>query len=267
MKRQPAVAGRFYESGPESLREQVKEYTPESAEKVQAIAVMSPHAGLMFSGPVAGLVYSSIEMPDTFVLLGPNHTGLGASMAVMDEGAWEIPTATMEIDTPLARAIIERAPDLVPDNEAHMLEHSLEVQLPFIAHHSPGTKIVPIAIMAGRQEGLKALGEAVADAVSGSERSVVIGASTDMSHFISDEQARVKDNLALERVLALDPGGLYDTVRKEDISMCGYLPTVAMLHAALALGARSARLVKYTTSAEVSGDYDKVVGYAGVVIT
>lgn len=266
MKRHPAVAGSFYDANPERLSQQVKEFST-STGKVKAIGIMAPHAGLIYSGPVAGQVYSAIEPPESFVLLGPNHTGLGARLAIMEAGKWEIPTALVEIDQELAKKIMADAPELSPDTAAHMREHSLEVQLPFIVHSAPGAKIVPIAIMGANLEALMKLGKSIAKVIQGIEYPVTISASSDMSHFLPDKEARKKDRMAIDRVLALDPNGLYNIVRSEDISMCGVLPTVVMLSAAIELGACEARLINYTTSGEVSGDFGSVVGYAGVVVT
>ncbi|KKK57495.1 hypothetical protein LCGC14_3053900, partial [marine sediment metagenome] len=144
MKRQPVVAGRFYEEDPDRLRQQVEEYSVPSAKRSKAIGAMVPHAGLIYSGSVAGMVYSELEAPGAFVLIGPNHTGIGARLAIMERGSWEIPTGSMEIDTALADEIMRHGCDLELDAEAHRMEHSLEVQLPFIAHHFPDAKIVPI---------------------------------------------------------------------------------------------------------------------------
>lgn len=147
-----------------------------------------------------------------------------------------------------------------------LFEHSIEVQLPFISCFSGNAKIVPISILTATIEECRLLGEGIAKAVKGAGYSVVLVASSDMSHYVPDSVARKKDDKAIKRILDLDPEGLYETVTKEKISMCGYLPVTAMLFAATALGARSAKLVKYTTSGEVSGDYERVVGYAGIAV-
>ena len=206
-------------------------------------------------------------MPNQIVLVGPNHTGMGPALSIMNKGLWEMPTTNFKIDAALATAIMERCPELKADTRAHAKEHSLEVQLPFIAHHAPEALIVPIAIGGDGAESLQSLGEAIASAVTESEGDTLIVASTDMSHFIPEEDARARDKLAIDKVLALDPEGLVDVVLKEGISMCGVLPTYVVLIAALTLGATRASLVKYTTSAEVSGDAKSVVGYAGLVIS
>jgi AmmeMemoRadiSam system protein B len=267
MKRKPAVAGAFYSSSPKELKAHVASLMAEGQERKRAIAAMSPHAGLMYSGGVAGLVYSAMEPPASFVLLGPNHTGMGDKVAMMAEGSWELPTGSLEIDNTLADTIASITPAVTRDDSAHMYEHSLEVQLPFIIESAPEARIVPIAIMSATLDELMELGRAVASAVREAKYPVVVVASTDMSHFISDKEARELDQHALDRVLDLDPEGLYRTVLEEGITMCGFMPTVAMLSASRELGAKRAELLRYATSAEVSGDFDKVVGYAGVLIS
>lgn len=267
MSRKPAVAGTFYSSGKRELQEHIASMMPGSASPRRAIAAMSPHAGFVYSGAVAAAVYANIEPAETYVLMGPNHTGMGMPVSIMTQGAWDIPTGELEIDSALAEDIIARSSIVLEDATAHKREHCLEVQLPFIAATAPQAMIVPIAIMGAPLEDLVELGQDIAQAVMHSPRRVCIIASTDMSHFISDEEARRLDKLALECVTAMDPGGLYNIVRQEDISMCGMMPTVATLSAALELGATKAELLKYSTSAEVSGDYARVVGYAGVIIS
>jgi AmmeMemoRadiSam system protein B len=266
LKRSPAVAGQFYHSTSSKLQQQVENYIDKSARREKAIAVVSPHAGLIYSGSVAGAVYSSIDFPETFILIGPNHTGLGTQVSLMASGEWEIPTGVFRIDEKISHKISMYAPNVTKDIKAHMFEHSLEVQLPFIAYFSKEVKIVPIIILSATVEECRMIGEGIARAVKDIGSSVVIVASSDMSHYVPDELARKKDSKAIDRILSLDPEGLYEIVEKERISMCGYIPVTIMLYAAEALGARSARLIKYATSAEVSGDYEHVVGYAGIVL-
>lgn len=266
MKRSPAVAGQFYYGTASKLTQQVEQYTDRNAKKEKVIGMVSPHAGLMYSGPVAGAVYSAIDFPETFVLIGPNHTGLGAQISLMESGEWEIPTGIFQIDEKISFKIAMNVPAVTKDTKAHMFEHSLEVQLPFIAYFSKKARIVPITILSASIDECRILGEGIAKAVKGADYPVVVVASSDMSHYVSDNVARQKDKKAIDKMLSLDPEGLYETVVKERISMCGYLPATTMLFAGKALGAQSARLVKYSTSAEVSGDYDHVVGYAGIVL-
>lgn len=266
MRRTPAVAGQFYYAQRDRLEKQVKGFIEIDLTKEYALAVLSPHAGLIYSGSVAGAVYSSIEFPETFVLIGPNHTGLGEAVSIWAEGQWEIPTGVFDVDEKLSKKILQNVSLIKKDTQAHLFEHSLEVQLPFIRYFKEDVKIVPITIMSATLEELKLIGEGIAKAIKDIGYKVIITASSDMSHYVSDTIARQKDHLAIERLLALDGEGLYNIVRKENITMCGYMPAVVMLYAVVALGGKSARLVKYTTSGEVSGDYEHVVGYAGVII-
>ena len=266
MKRKPAVAGQFYPSSPSRLSEQVRGYVNENAVKEKAIGIVSPHAGLMYSGAAAGAVFSKITFPRTFVLIGPNHTGFGSAVSIMLSGQWEMPTGELSINEKLARRIREKADIIEADTMAHSMEHSLEVQLPFILYYSSDVKIVPIVLMSDSLETCRLIGEAIADAITELKNSVTIVASSDMSHYVTDSVARDKDKKAIDRVLALDPEGLYNTVKKEGISMCGFMPVTTMLFAALKLGAKQAELVKYMTSGEVSGDYNYVVGYAGMIV-
>ena len=285
MLRHPAVAGQFYKGSPESLRKQVREFILPVAVKTKALGIVSPHAGLIYSGSVAGAVYSRIELPDTFVLIGPNHTGLGAPVSLMARGQWETPLGLVEIDEALAASILSKSPLIQEDSLAHLREHSLEVQLPFIQHFKKEFRIVPIQMLDTRLETCKEVGRAVAEAIkergepraesrrnihNNSElrtsRDVLIVASSDMSHYEQAAAAKEKDFKAIHQLLNLDPEGLYRVVREYGITMCGFGPAVAMLVACKLLGATSAELVKYANSGEVSGDYDQVVGYAGLVV-
>jgi len=269
--REPAVAGLFYPGDPETLRRDVRSYTSSSTKKIRATACVVPHAGYVYSGHVAGAVFGRVELPQRFIVLCPNHTGLGAPLAIMSRGAWRTPLGMVPIDTSLADTLKALFPMLQEDNGAHLKEHAIEVELPFLQTDLAEFSFVPIAVGTGRFELLQKLGEAVAAALLRDREyapgKILIVASSDMNHYESDEVTRVKDKLALNPLLALDPGGLYEAVIKEEISMCGFGPAVAALTAAKQLGAQSAELVKYATSAEVSGDYDRVVGYAGVVIS
>ncbi len=266
MIRKPAVAGQFYESSPSRLTSQVNDFLEADAEKESAIGIVSPHAGLMYSGRVAGAVYSRIKMSRTFILIGPNHTGLGQPVSLMSSGVWHMPTGELTIDEGLAGELKKGSDIISEDSLAHRMEHSLEVQLPFILHYSSDVGIVPVIMMPVPLDVCRLVGEAIADAVKKADYPVTIIASSDMSHYVSDSAARKKDRKAIDRVIAMDPEGLYNTVRDEDISMCGVVPVTTMLFAARKLGASEAALVKYMTSGEVSGDYDYVVGYAGLIV-
>ena len=264
--RHPAVAGRFYPRDRDSLLEDVQSYLSPSETAVAAFGCVAPHAGYMYSGVVAGAVYAKIEVPRHCVVLCPNHTGRGRPLAIMSTGSWETPLGSVPIDSDLAETLKQQFPLLTEDAEAHRGEHAIEVQLPFLQARRPHFTFVPIALGTGQFEILENLGEAVADVVRARDEPVLIVASSDMNHYESDRVTRVKDRKAIDRMLALDPCGLFDVVTNEDISMCGFGPAVVMLTAAKRLGATSAELIKYATSGDVSGDREMVVGYAGVVV-
>ncbi len=268
MIRPPAVAGRFYPSDPGELTRQVDEFVGATGAKVRAIACMVPHAGYMYSGHVAGAVYAAIEIPPRCVLLGPRHYPQGQPLAILSEGSFETPLGEVRIDVPLAASLTRACPLLREDSLAHAREHSLEVQLPFLRGIAgESLRIVPVVLATDRFGAMQELGRAVAQVAKAQSEPLLVIASSDMNHYESDEVTRVKDGHAIERLLALDPRGLYDTVRNEGISMCGYAATVATLIAARELGAAEAKLVRYATSGDVSGDHDQVVGYAGIVIS
>ncbi len=274
--RTPAVAGRFYPGRADELLREVREFTsPGKAQvesgRVAAIGCVAPHAGYIYSGGVAGAVYSRLEIPGHCVILCPNHTGKGRPLAVMANTTWQTPLGEIAADAELGTCLLDRFPALQEDSAAHRGEHAIEVQLPFLQTRRPEVHIVPIVVGTSDFEMLRGLGEALGDVISdrqGEDRKekVLIIASSDMNHYESDAVTRVKDHKAIERVLAMDARGLWEVVLNEDISMCGFGPTIVMLTAAKLLGATSATLVKYATSGEVSGDYESGVGYAGIIV-
>jgi MEMO1 family protein len=264
--REPAVAGRFYPVNPEELRADVASYLSPPRERAPAIGCIAPHAGYVYSGQVAGAVFSRIEIPPSCIVLCPNHTGFGHPLAIMKAGAWRTPLGDLPIDSELAARLLQAFPALWEDSAAHRSEHAIEVELPFLQIIRPDVKFVPIAVGTGRLLLLEHLGEAVATVIAAYERPVLIIASSDMNHYENDSTTRAKDRKAIDQILALDPGGLYEIVMSESISMCGFGPAVAMLTAARRLGAQKAELVQYATSGDVSGDRETVVGYAGIVV-
>ena len=266
MTRNPAVAGMFYPGSEELLNRELDLMMPEAGEKVKALGVVSPHAGYVYSGKVAGELLSSVIITPKVILLGPNHTGLGSRASIMTEGSWSLPNGTVPIDTSLAEDILQRSDFLTPDELAHMREHSIEVQVPFLLHERSDISIVPITLMGLSVESCRELGHAIAGAIESAGEDVLILASSDMTHYESQESAKAKDKKAIDRVLGLDPEGLMDVVSRNNISMCGVIPATVMLFAAKKLGAKKAALVRYATSGDVSGDYDQVVGYAGMVV-
>jgi MEMO1 family protein len=267
MIRPPAVAGRFYPSDPHELTRQVEEYARPGNAKVRAIACIVPHAGYMYSGHVAGAVYGTLEIPPRCILLGPRHYPQGQPLAILSEGSFETPLGEARIDGPLAASLARACPLLREDSVAHAREHSVEVQLPFLQRIAgENLRIVPVVLATDRFSVMEGLGRAVAQVMKEQSEPVLVIASSDMNHYESDDVTRMKDSHAIERMLALDPRGLYDTVRNEGITMCGYAATVATLVAARELGATEAKRIRYATSGDVSGDRDQVVGYAGIVV-
>ncbi len=280
--RHPAVAGQFYPSNPNKLRQEIETFVQPGQEKLSALGCVVPHAGYMYSGHVAGAVYARLELPRRFIILCPNHTGAGQPLAIMSRGRWMTPLGEVTIDEPLAEELKREFSLLREDDVAHSREHALEVQLPFLQQIVHEFMFVPIAVGTGRLEMLTELGSSLARVLKrlapstpthgrpiadGPKHDVLVMASSDMNHYEGDERTRVKDRMAIDQVLALDPAGLWETVQREQISMCGYGPAVAMLTAARELGATKAELVKYATSGDVSGDRDWVVGYAGMIVS
>jgi hypothetical protein len=263
MDRDPAVAGRFYPRDRAALAREVDSFLSYSGDRMRAKGVVAPHAGYVFSGAIAGAVYARVEIPQRVVVLGPNHTGMGEPAALWPGGAWVLPTGSVPIDEGLTAALAA-SPLLEQDAEAHLLEHSLEVQVPFLARARPDVAVAAVCLGHLRYAECEALGKLVGKAASAADALVV--ASSDMSHYISAESAREKDRLAIERILALDPAGLFDVVRREGITMCGIIPATVMLVAAREMGATRAELVRYGNSGEVNGDMRQVVGYAGIVV-
>ncbi len=264
--RQPAVAGRFYPSERGALIREVEANIDRNAKKSAVLGIVVPHAGFMYSGSVAGAVYSRIEIPDTVILMGPNHTGRGERVAIMTEGVWTMPMGDIAIDRDLANAICEETAVAKQDSSAHRFEHSLETQLPFLQYFKKEFQMVPICLMSLNISTCKALSEGIVRAVNRLGRSVLLVASSDMTHYESRDVAEVKDHKAIACMQSRDPAKLYETVRSEKMTMCGVHPVTVMMMCCESMGAKEAELVKYMTSGEVSGDLDKVVGYAGLII-
>jgi MEMO1 family protein len=270
--RRPAVAGRFYPAGAETLSNELDEYLapqPQILAEGEARVPMGcvvPHAGYMYSGHVAGAVYRQLPPLPSYIILGPNHFGRGAPLAMMSRGAWRTPLGQVPLDSDLGEAVRQGCHLLVEDPNAHQTEHSLEVQVPFLQRRVGQFGMLAIAIGSVGYAALESLGHGVARAVKHAEKPVLIIASSDMNHYEPDGITREKDHKAIQRILALGPDGLYEVLRREGISMCGYGPAIAMLTAAKELGADGATLVKYATSADTSGDRSAVVGYAGIIV-
>lgn len=263
--RPPAVAGQFYPAEPAVLKKEISKFIKPEA-KSSAIGLVVPHAGYMYSGGVAGAVYSRIEIPEQIIILSPNHTGRGVPFSIMNRGAWRTPLGDAVIDENLADKLVEACPDLECDSEAHSREHSLEVQIPFLQYLKKNFTFVPMTLGHLSYEECLTLGAAIAKVVSSTHGSILIIASTDMNHYEEHEYTLKKDQWAIDKILALDPEGLYKVVHEKSISMCGVIPTTVMLVAANKLGAKKAAVIDHKTSGDITGDKSAVVGYAGVII-
>ncbi|MCL0041249.1 AmmeMemoRadiSam system protein B [Dehalococcoidia bacterium] len=274
MDRNPIVAGKFYPGTHTSLQAEIERLIDVDVAKERVIGLISPHAGYAYSGAVAGATFSRVEFKDTFVILGPSHTGRGAAFSVMTEGTWRTPLGEVKIDSSLGKQILHRSDYLHQDTAAHLYEHSIEVQLPFLQYFKKDVMIVPIVLApAGgtiyREIG-RSIARAIKDSASGGDPlkppGVVIVASSDMTHYEPYESARRKDTQAIEAILDLNEDELLRRVEELNMTMCGYGPVVSLICAAKELGAQQAELVRYQTSGDTSGDYRSVVGYAGIII-
>lgn len=267
MIREPAVAGQFYSGDRATLLQDVRGLIQTRDHPLEAKAVVVPHAGYIYSGAVAGLVYGSISLSKRFIFLGPNHTGMGLPFSIYPAGQWRTPLGLATIDVDLNERLLRESPLLREDRLAHMREHCLEVQIPFLQTLVPDFKFAAICIGSGDRYLLQELGHAVARVQKEIEDSVLLVASSDMNHFESAEVSEVKDRVAIERMIDVDPEGLFRVVEEKHISMCGFAPAVATLVASRDLGCTRGHLIRYTNSGEVSGDYKHVVGYAGMAFT
>lgn len=268
--RRAVTAGQFYPAEPEALRQAVHYLMPPQApDAVAATMALLPHAGYVYSGAILGETLSKIRLPDTLILLGNNHTGRGLTLAVWPDGQWLTPLGPVPVDAALAARLIATQANFIPDTTAHMGEHSLEVLLPFLQVYNPKVRIVPVAVGFGNAESLREAGTALGElirTVTAEGQDVAMIVSSDMHHFGNQQTTLALDTLALDALLELDPDKLLRTVLNNSISMCGVFPATLSLHACKVLGADRAVLVRHATSADVTGDTSRVVGYAGVYV-
>ncbi|MCX5697657.1 MAG: AmmeMemoRadiSam system protein B [Candidatus Omnitrophica bacterium] len=266
--REATVAGQFYPSSESQLKRQIASFLSEEKQKLEVLGCMLPHAGYVYSGRVACQTLNAVKIRQKIVLLGPNHTGLGKAFSIMTEGVWQTPLGGVKIDAGLARLILGHSKLLQEDSLAHIQEHSLEVELPILQYFNSGIEIVPIAFLSDDIGKLKQAGGDLAAAIkeSGKRDAIMLVASSDMTHYEPQAVAEKKDAVAIAAILELNEDKLMQEIARFNITMCGYAPVVVMLAASKILGATSARLIKYETSAVASGDATSVVGYAGVVI-
>lgn len=266
--RQPAVADRFYPGSPKALLQTITDLFPvtENITKSKALAVVSPHAGYVYSGALAAETFSAVKIPETVIILGPNHHGQGAPVSLSVE-TWDMPLGKVPIDLAIANHLLEDSEYIKIDETAHKFEHSLEVQVPFLQMLQKNLSIVPLVLSRISYALCEDVAGSLARVIDGSNKDVLIVASSDMSHYETRRSAEKKDHSALQCIEQLNPSALYHTVFDNHISMCGVIPVVIALLAAKACGAQQSSLVGYTDSGFITGDTDQVVGYAGVVIS
>jgi MEMO1 family protein len=266
MIREAAVAGQFYSANPEILRKTIRSFLDQNEPLLDAKGIVAPHAGYVYSGAVAGAVYAAVRLPHRFILLGPNHTGKGRALSLHPPGQWRTPLGLVSIDEELNRTLARECSLLVEDSSAHAREHSIEVQVPFLQLLTDAPSFAAICVGTADYASLETLGHALARVVKSITEPVLLVASSDMSHYESADVASRKDHFAIEKVVGVDPHGLYRTIFEKDVSMCGFAPTVALLTACRDLGASSGRLIRYANSGDISGDFERVVGYAGMAV-
>lgn len=278
MIRRPAVAGMFYESDPDSLKKRIKwcyqhplgpgklPGKPTNQGKIKGL--IAPHAGYVYSGPVAAWSYHALAedgLPDTAVILCPNHTGIGSGLSTMTEGAWETPLGEVEIDSQFATELLNYYPLLDDDPSAHVNEHSCEVQLPFLQDIGPDFQMVPVCMMMQDLETARELGEAIAHTINKLERDTVVIASTDFTHYQPQEVAQAQDEKVLEAIARMDEVEMVKRIEEYNVTMCGYGPVTATMEAVQGMGAREAKILQYATSGDTGGDRNSVVGYAAAL--
>ncbi|MDD5163535.1 MAG: AmmeMemoRadiSam system protein B [Candidatus ainarchaeum sp.] len=260
--REPAVKGIFYPAKKEALEKQLTDFfkkTGKSGKK--SFAIIAPHAGYQYSGQTAAIAFSELQKAETIILLGPNHTGLGKQIAISEADYWETPLGKIRVDSELRKKLLQKL-GIEADDSAHIQEHSIEVQLPFIQFLFPEAKILPICIMENRLEELKKLGNALAEICSEKKSSIV--ASSDFSHFLPLENAMEKDLKAIEFIKKIDVEGFYKEVEEKNLSICGFCPITATMQYCRKKKLKKASLLKYDSSATATGDKSKVVGYAAI---
>ncbi len=266
MVRSPVVSGSFYPGSKNELIDTLKTLVGEKLERQKVLGAISPHAGYVYSGRVMGSVFSRIEVPDTVVILAPNHTGYGGPYSLWPEGSWKTPLGETSTDEELVSEILNSCDLLEKDKEAHVREHAAEVILPFLQYINPQVKIVVIVIKTSNLEDLEIIGKSIGQVLRKTRTSALVVASSDMTHYESQLSADKKDKSAIAEIVALREEGLYNVVRESNITMCGVCPVISMIVCSKERGATKAELIRYATSGDVSGDYEQVVGYAGMII-
>ncbi|NVM53575.1 MAG: AmmeMemoRadiSam system protein B [Candidatus Helarchaeota archaeon] len=280
MIREARYAGSWYDGSESALKESLKRFFEEDErgpKKIPEIngdgernivAIVSPHAGYVYSGAIAAHAYAELAIdgkPDLFIVVGIDHQGYGAAPAsIQSEGGWQTPLGTAKINAEVAKKILSKSQKLADSPRAHSAEHSLELQLPFIQYIYGEIEFIPIIISTGSLSAFQEVGKAIAEGCK--DENIVLIASTDFTHFESAESAKNQDQKAIDAILKLNEELLYNTVKQNGITMCGYGSTSTVIRAARELGAKEAVLLKYGNSGEVSGDHHSVVGYGSLKI-
>jgi AmmeMemoRadiSam system protein B len=264
--RSPIVSGTFYPSNKDKLSSQLFSLFSEAGGQEKYRIVVSPHAGYVYSGLGAASAIGSLKPAKTFIVLGPNHTGMGQEFSIMSEGVWETPLGEIEVDSKLASQI-SKTGITEEDDWAHASEHSIEVQLPFLQHMFRKFSLVPVCIMNAdySQDFLdkcEKLGELIGSLMK--EKEIGLVASSDFSHYVPAQSAKKYDMQAIEKITGLDTKGLFNTLKKNRASVCGYGPIAVAIAAARALGLKSGELIRYMNSGDVTKDYSSVVAYAAI---
>lgn len=282
MIRKPAVAGTFYERSPDSLKRRIEwcfqhplgpGHIPEKlGDKRDIKGLIAPHAGYMYSGPIAAHSYARLAqdgLPETFLILCPNHTGLGSGVSLASQGQWETPLGKVAVDFEFAQELLKHTPILDSESSAHLQEHSCEVQIPFLQYLAQigGTdlKIVPICMWMQDLETATELGISIEKIRSGLKRDIVVIASTDFTHYQPHDIAYKQDKKVLEAIEMLDEKLMMERVRQLQVSMCGYGPVSSTIISSKARSASRAEILKYATSGDITGDSSAVVGYGSAV--
>jgi hypothetical protein len=270
MIRKPAAIGYFYPAGLSNINDVIASFNvPQKKVKIDAFGIISPHAGYVYSGKTAFMGYSEIIIKKNIIIIGPNHTGLGADFSIMDEGSYNFGDFNIPINSELAKAVVkEKNSPFKVDESAQLKEHSIEVQIPLIHYIKQDFSIVPIVVSFVRYDDVVKAAASIFNAIKrlGLLNDVLIVASSDMTHYESAGQAKIKDEIAISEILKLNPDGLYNKVRDNNISMCGFIPASIMINIAKMADRTNAKLINYTNSGESSGDYSSVVGYSSIIV-
>ena len=274
--RTPAVAGMFYSGEKKELKKSIKDCflhkfgpgkIPPSNIKKKIFGIICPHAGYMYSGPIAchSFYEISADLPELFIIIGPNHWGIGSSVATMKDCKWQTPLGEVEVDSEIAEEISKMTDIIEIDNFSHLREHSLEVQIPILQEMSTNFKIVPIALINQSKKVANQVGLAIAK-IARKKKVMIIG-SSDFSHYEPNEFAHEQDTALIEPILKLDVDRFYDILQKRNVSACGYGAIASTMIACKDLGATKGELLKYATSGDVMGDTNSVVGYGSIIFT